>query len=107
MHARDVLQTPLLRRECPACTVHADPGVRILSTILERSAMRPPISLLYASTCCLLVSASLHAQAAAIHPAKQQIAEAVTALPEELRAGAAVLGYSPEGKLVPLREAKK
>jgi hypothetical protein len=43
------------------------------------------------------------ATAPTIAPAKQQIAAAVTALPEELRQGAAVLGYSAEGKLVPLR----
>jgi hypothetical protein len=56
---------------------------------------------------------SLRAQApaaapapASIAPAAQQIAAAVTALPEEMRAGAAVLGYSPEGKLISLRAGK-
>jgi len=38
-----------------------------------------------------------------VPPAARQIAAAVTALPEELRAGAAVLGYSPQNKLVTLR----
>jgi hypothetical protein len=54
-----------------------------------------------------LGSSSARAQAAAaIAPAKQQIAEAVTPLPEELRAGAAVLGYNADGKLVPMRDGK-
>ncbi len=35
-----------------------------------------------------------------------QIAAAVLAAPSDLRDGAAVLGYSPEGKLVKLREGK-
>jgi len=39
-------------------------------------------------------------------PAAQQIAAAVTALPEDARAGAAVLGYDANGKLVTLREGK-
>lgn len=64
--------------------------------------------LLSAACCATVVSTSLAQTAAAkpIPPSAQQIAEAVTALPEELRAGAAVLGYTPEGKLVSLREAK-
>jgi hypothetical protein len=42
-----------------------------------------------------------------LHPAAYQIAAAVTALPEEMRAGAAVLGYTALGKpLVTLREGK-
>lgn len=39
-------------------------------------------------------------------PAEVQIAAAVLAAPEEKRAGAAVLGYSAEGKLIRLREGK-
>lgn len=42
-------------------------------------------------------------QAPHIAPAAQQIAAAITALPPELRAGAAVLGYNSDGKLVSLR----
>lgn len=45
-------------------------------------------------------------QPSPIPPATQQIAAAVTALPEELRAGAAVLGYASPGKLVSLRAGK-
>ena len=45
-------------------------------------------------------------QSVTIPPAAQQIAAAVTPLPEELKAGAAVLGYSTGGKLVSLREGK-
>jgi hypothetical protein len=39
---------------------------------------------------------------AAVPPAEQQIAAAVLPLPKDLRAGASVLGYSPDGKLVSL-----
>jgi hypothetical protein len=45
-------------------------------------------------------------QTPTIAPASEQIAAAVTALPQELRTDAAVLGYSPAGKLVGLREGK-
>ena len=38
--------------------------------------------------------------------AEVQIAAAVLSAPEELRAGAAVLGYKPDGKLTTLREGK-
>jgi hypothetical protein len=41
-----------------------------------------------------------------IAPAAEQIAAAVTALPEDMRAGATVLGYVTAGKLVTLREGK-
>lgn len=41
---------------------------------------------------------------ASVAPAKEQIAAAVQAAPEERRDGAAVLGYDPQGKLVTLRE---
>jgi hypothetical protein len=44
--------------------------------------------------------------AAKVPPASQQVASAVLALPQELRDGAAVLGYSADGKLVQLREGK-
>jgi hypothetical protein len=64
----------------------------------------------FAPLCLALLAAApfvTHAQSAKkIPPAAQQIASAVLALPEELRAGATVLGYSAEGKLVPLREGK-
>ena len=39
----------------------------------------------------------------AVLPAEQQIAAAVLPLPQGMRAGAAVLGYAADGKLVPLR----
>lgn len=42
--------------------------------------------------------------AEAVAPAAVQIAAAVQAAPEELRAGAAVLGYDASGKLAKLRE---
>lgn len=71
--------------------------------------MRFASSLLLGAACCATaVSTSLAQNAAtkAVPPNAQQIAEAVTPLPPELRAGAAVLGYAPDGKLVSLREAK-
>jgi hypothetical protein len=71
--------------------------------------MRLASALLLGAACCASVFSTAFAQnsaAAKIPPAAQQIAAAVTALPEELRPGAAVLGYSPDGKLISLREAK-
>jgi len=64
-----------------------------------------------AAALCAIATTSAHPQAAptppaAIPSAKQQIAAAITPLPEELRAGAAVLGYSPAAKLVSLRDGK-
>ena len=53
--------------------------------------------LLGAACCATVVSTALAQNAAAakpIPPAAQQIAAAITALPEDLRPGAAVLGYT-------------
>ena len=55
---------------------------------------------------CLAVPGLRAQQLGAIPSEPHQIAAAVTALPQEQRAGAAVLGYSPAGKLVSLREGK-
>ena len=72
--------------------------------------MRLDSSLLLGAACCATVVSTSFAQNAAaakpIPPAAQQIAAALTALPEDLRAGAAVLGYSADGKLTSLRVAK-
>jgi hypothetical protein len=69
--------------------------------------MRPTSAVQLAAMCCALLAPALRAQTKAgsvtVPPAARQIAAAVTALPEELRAGAAVLGYSPQNKLVTLR----
>ena len=69
--------------------------------------MRPTSAVQLAAVCCALLAPALRAQTKAgsvtVPPAARQIAAAVTALPEELRAGAAVLGYSPQNKLVTLR----
>ena len=46
------------------------------------------------------------AAAAAIPPPEVQIASAILAAPADLREGAAVLGYNPQGELVKLREGK-
>ena len=51
-----------------------------------------------------LLMLSLNVFAQTIPPAEEQIAASVQAAPEELRAGAAVLGYNAEGKLVELRK---
>jgi hypothetical protein len=63
---------------------------------------------------CLTVGAALNAGAqtpsgapntsTAVPPAEQQIAAAVLPLPADLRASATVLGYSPDGRLVTLRD---
>jgi hypothetical protein len=68
--------------------------------------MRLVFPFVLGAACCATVASTAFAQAKPIPPNAQQIAEAVTALPEDLRAGAAVLGYSPDGKLISLREAK-
>ena len=53
------------------------------------------------------LDAQQRAGGAVVHSAAYQIAAAVTPLPEEMRAGAAVLGYEAIGKaLVTLREGK-
>lgn len=44
--------------------------------------------------------------AAEVPPAEVQIAAAILAAPADLRDGAAVLGYTPQGDLVKLREGK-
>lgn len=51
-----------------------------------------------------LAMLSLNAFAQTIPPAEEQIAATVQAAPEEMRAGAAVLGYSTDGKLTELRK---
>jgi hypothetical protein len=51
----------------------------------------------------LLASAAV---AANVPAAEIQIAAAILAAPADLRAGAAVLGYNPQGELVALREGK-
>jgi len=71
--------------------------------------MRPTSAVQLAAVCCAIALPNLRAQApdakaaATVAPPAQQIAAAVTALPDELRAGAAVLGYSADKKLVSLR----
>ncbi len=52
----------------------------------------------------LFGAVAAHGQSPHIPPASEQIAAAVSALPDELRGGAAVLGYDAEHKLVPLRK---
>ncbi len=66
--------------------------------------MRLSVSLCLAGQ--LALAGTAQSQAITPPPASQQIAAAVTALPEELRAGASVLGYSAAGKLASLREGK-
>jgi hypothetical protein len=44
--------------------------------------------------------------AASVPPPEVQIAAAILAAPADLREGAAVLGYNPQGELVKLREGK-
>lgn len=63
---------------------------------------------------CLLLSVTAAAQTPApaaapvaaptVAPAEEQIASAILAVPEERRAGATVLGYDAQGKLVTLRK---
>jgi hypothetical protein len=67
--------------------------------------MRSPFLIGATLVCLASVTASAQ-QAPVIAPASTQIAAAVTALPEELQAGAAVLGYKTAGKLETLRAGK-
>jgi hypothetical protein len=54
---------------------------------------------------CLASAAGAQSPATAVTilPADEQIAQAVLPLPNDLRSSASVLGYAPDGKLVPLR----
>lgn len=55
----------------------------------------------------LLAASTAHAQQAVpVSSAAEQVAAAVTPLPEELKAGAGVLGYKLPGTLVTLREGR-
>lgn len=64
--------------------------------------MNPKILL---SLLCLLLPMAAAAQTApTIAPPEEQIASAVLAAPEDRRAGAGVLGYDTQGKLVTLRK---
>ncbi len=54
--------------------------------------------------CTVLLASTL--AAAEVPPSETQIAAAILAAPSELREGAAVLGYNPQGQLVKLREGK-
>lgn len=63
--------------------------------------MRPRLRLVLVLLLLAAGAARVHAQAPA---PEAQVRAAVTAAPEELRAGAGVLGYDAEGALVTLRE---
>ena len=52
------------------------------------------------------IAVSVRAQQLDVRPAAWQIAAAVTPLPDQQKAGAAVLGYDASGKLVTLRDGK-
>ncbi|MBC7674202.1 MAG: hypothetical protein H7247_17425 [Polaromonas sp.] len=54
----------------------------------------------------MAATTNLYAQAVTVAPGSTQIAAAVTPLPDELKADAAVLGYVTSGKLVRLRDGK-
>jgi hypothetical protein len=61
--------------------------------------------LLLVMTASVLAAVSACAQGkSSAPPARQQIAAAVLAAPQDLRDGATVLGYSPKGKLMTLRK---
>jgi hypothetical protein len=71
--------------------------------------MRPSTPSCLTTVVLCATAAGLHAQTAApvVHSTAWQIAAAVTPLPEEMRGGAEVLGYTAIGKpLVRLREGK-
>ena len=64
------------------------------------------LSVAVSTTLSIAATTNLYAQAVTVAPASTQIAAAVTPLPDELKADAAVLGYVTPGKLVRLRDGK-
>lgn len=64
------------------------------------------LSVVVSTTLSIAATTNLYAQAVTVAPASTQIAAAVTPLPDELKADAAVLGYVTPGKLVSLRDGK-
>ena len=64
------------------------------------------LSVAVSITLSIAATTNLYAQAVTVAPASTQIAAAVTPLPDELKADAAVLGYVTPGKLVRLRDGK-
>ena len=64
------------------------------------------LSVAVSTTLSIAATTNLYAQAVTVAPASTQIAAAVTPLPDELKADAAVLGYVTPGKLVSLRDGK-
>jgi hypothetical protein len=70
--------------------------------LLELIAMRPT-ALLAAAFVGIALSSLSAQQPADLPSAAQQIAAAITPLPDEMKPGAAVLGYLTPGKLVSLR----
>ena len=64
------------------------------------------LSVAVSITLSIAATTNLYAQAVTVAPASTQIAAAVTPLPDELKADAAVLGYVTPGKLVSLRDGK-
>lgn len=65
--------------------------------------MRVILRALAIASCPAVLGAQAATPSTRIAPAEQQIAGAVLPLPQPMRAGAAVLGYAPDGKLVSLR----
>lgn len=64
------------------------------------------LSVAVSTTLSIAATTNLNAQSVTVAPASTQIAAAVTPLPDELKADAAVLGYVTPGKLVSLRDGK-
>ena len=67
--------------------------------------MRPHVAAAVTLAFGTAIALPLHAQRPAPRPVAWQVAAAVTPLPSEQKAGAAVLGYNASGKLVQLRAA--
>ncbi|MDX2029216.1 MAG: hypothetical protein SF339_01005 [Blastocatellia bacterium] len=64
------------------------------------------ISLLISLFCLLLAAPAAAQTVSAVPSAEEQIAATVLAAPEEMRAGAGVLGYDAQGKLGTLRKGQ-
>jgi hypothetical protein len=90
----------------PTCRVKAAYGLHGPSNfsgarVLAKHGSRGLLCL--AAMVAAIVAAPAHAQALQVASPEQQIAAAVLPLPEGLRAGATVVGYGPDLKLVTLR----
>ena len=81
-------------------------GKRSVNLQTRRKPLGGKVSNMKITIAWSVLALALPVAAAEVPAPETQIAAAVLAAPQELREGAAVLGYDPQGKLVKLREGK-